>query len=246
MEFSLSKKTIHKWGKYSPWLWKAPWPICFIHVVLLMWQPWPALFPRSSLRDGWDRMRGWEDGDQKVIKTWWTTWFFYAASAYETLWNYDISEFLRFFKFKSTANLETNAEIQDTKTLTLLLRFALLQMSRALTVLLASFVSSSTFFFQLLSVAASFAAQPVDTWDYWWAHKSHKQHWKISKAKHRKCQKLGISPYSDWMWLTAQKNRTQMNRMVSPIAHCPWRLWQCLHRGCHSGAGICLTRKMSW
>ena len=26
------------------------------------------------------------------------------------------------------------------------------------------------------------------------------------------------------------------------IVHCPWRLWQCLHGGCHSGAGICLTK----
>jgi hypothetical protein len=35
---------------------------------------------------------------------------------------------------------------------------------------LASFLSSSIFFFQLLSVAASFAAQPVDT--CWWAHRA--------------------------------------------------------------------------
>ena len=67
-------------------------------------------------------------------------------------------------------NWKTNAEIQATRTLTPLLRFSLLQMSRALTALLASFLSSSIFFFQLLSVAASFAAQPVDT--CWWAHRA--------------------------------------------------------------------------
>ena len=130
---------------------------------------WPALFPRPSLGEMWrhqHRETGcldeiWKKNKKKRHQN---TYEGMKSQSFFLSWNSSQ------LSSQGQRNWKTNAEIQATRTLTPLLRFSLLQMSRALTALLASFLSSSIFFFQLLSVAASFAAQPVDT--CWWAHRA--------------------------------------------------------------------------